>query len=114
MGDDELLLGLDAALILCHEFIKILNGDAFGWIFIDEVEDDALEDLRVFWVFSPFVFNSAELLWHELLLLVVITCPNIIKKTGTDDGRANRKHLRLLVGFIVDGVVCEFRKVLWG
>lgn len=92
MSYDELFLGLNAALILCHKFVKILNRDTLGRVFVDKVEHDTLENLGIFRMLGPLVLNSAKFAMDKLFFLVIVGSSQVIEKSCADDCSSNCEY----------------------
>lgn len=93
VGDDELLLVLDAALVLGHEFVQVLDLYPLLGRLVHQVQHDALEDLGVARVLGPLVLNLLERLAVELQLLVVVGRLQVAQQPRADHRCADREDL---------------------
>ena len=92
MADDELFLGFDAAFILGDEPVEIFDADAFGTLFVHQVQHNTLQDLRVSLALHPFVAPHCEFRGHPTRFLVVVAFLEVVQQSCAYDCRPNRKN----------------------
>ena len=107
MGDNKLLLRFYTAAIFRNKHIQLLDSYTLRRILADQVQDDALEDLRILGMVHPLLLQMTPFLLIERIVFVVVGLGEVIEDACADDSRPDRKHLRLGVRFIIYCVFCQ-------
>ena len=93
MGDNKLLLRFYTAAIFRNKYIQFLDSYTLRRILTDQVQDDALEDLRILGMVHPLLLQMTPFLLIERIVFVVIGLGEVIEDARADDSRPDRKHL---------------------
>ncbi len=93
MGDNKLLLRFYTAAVFRNKHIQLLDSYALRRILTHQVQDDALEYLRILGMVHPLLLQIAPFLLIERIVFVVIGLGEIIEDARADDSRPDRKHL---------------------
>ena len=99
--DYELLLWKDTLLILEQEGPQLLKADPLLGIWVQQTQDNALEDFRIVLVIEPFSCFGCVDFRLESLVGVIIDIFDIVEKTCTEDSCSDGEGLRVLVELVV-------------
>lgn len=94
--------------------MQFLGGDSFLGVEAHQVEDYALEDVRVFGVGGPGCFLIEERLLGELSVLYVVGFVHSLQDACAEDGGADCEHLGVWVFVVVEDSLLQFSHVLRG
>lgn len=93
MSDNKLLFRFYTTSVFSNKYIELFNANTFRRILAYEVEDNALEDLRVFGVINPLLFQVTPFLIVESVIFVVVGFGEIVEDTRADHCCSNGKYL---------------------
>ena len=93
MGDNKLLLRFYTTAIFRNKYIQFLDSYTLRRILTDQVQDDALEDLRILGMVHPLLLQMTPFLLIERIVFVVVGLGEVIEDARADDSRPDRKHL---------------------
>lgn len=94
---NELLLIKNTWRILWNKTPKLIRCKSLAWITFNEVQNNALKDLRVTFRLSPSFFELFECLSVESFIFVVVNWGKIAEDTSTDDSSSNCEYFWLLI-----------------